>query len=154
MDIDFYVTKDDPRKIEKTVTEKKTVTGVFTYDNFSILTPSFLLSYDSDILSKNVFYSGVLNRWYAITNISLIPGGKMVVSGKVDVLLSFNDEILKCKGNAVRSSSSGFTMVPDTAYPILPGKEYVSSFFLSDSDLDPPAILPPNEYRFVLTLKK
>lgn len=154
MTLDFYSSSDDSRKLEKTMENKKTVSAVFAYENISILSPVFILKYDSDLLSKNYFYCDETGRWYAVTGFSLAPGGKLLVSGAVDVLSTYKDAIKNMKCTAVRATSSGFTMIPDTAFPITPGKENVTTVFLSASDLDPPGTLPPNQYRFVLTLKK
>lgn len=154
MNLDFYKCTDDPRKIDKEMTDKKTVSGVFAYENFSIFSPVFILSYDSAILEKQYFFSADLGRWYSIVDITLSPAGKMYVAGAVDVLKTYAANINEMKVNASRSESVGFNMVPDNAYPIIPGKESVTTLFLSDSDLDPPGELPPNQYRFLLTLKK
>lgn len=154
MNLTFYKCDSDPRKLVKTMTDSKAVTGVFAYDSISMLSPTFVLDYDSDLLSRNYFYCEDFDRWYFVSSINLQSAGKIIVSGSVDVLQTYKEEILKITGNAVRSTSAGFTMIPDTAYPITPGKENVTSLFIPGSDLVPPEILPPNQYRFVLTLKK
>lgn len=154
MNVDFYKTTDDSRKIGKTVTEKKTVNASFIYDSLSILNPSFILRYDSDIFEKNIFYCETLKRWYNITSIRLQSAEQMVVSGAVDVLQTYAESILSCKAQAIRATAPGLNEVVDTSFPIVPGSEFVTSVFLSDSEIDPPAILPPNAYRFVLALKK
>lgn len=154
MVIDFYKTESEPRELNKTVTDKLTVSGVFAYGDISILSPAFILEYNNEICQRNIFYVETLKRWYSITNITIQSAGKMIVSGMVDVLQTYKENILNCAGQAVRATSAGMTLIPDTAFPIIPGKEFVTTLYLSDSDLDPPEILPPNPYKFVLALKK
>ena len=154
MYVDFYKTTDDTRKIGKTVSEKKTVNAIFVYDSISILNPVFILRYDADIFEKNIFYCDTLKRWYSISSIQLQSAEKMVVSGAVDVLQTYSDEILKCKAQAVRATAPGLNEMTDTAFPIVPGSEFVTSVYLSDTDIDPPETPPEEVYRFVLALKK
>ena len=151
MTLDFYTTSDDFRKIGKEKKEKKSVEAVYAYETVSVLSPSFILAYDAALLSKNVFWCGDFGRWYTVTSMVAGSAGQLVVTGHVDVLDTYADAILACRAQAVRSSSAGYTLVPDTAFPIDPVREYVTSKLLGASDLD--TVPGADPYRYVLTLK-
>lgn len=153
MTVTFYECSDDIRVLYKTMTNAKSVDNVDVYGDMSMSAPTLILSYDADIIGKNYFYVPTWGRYYRVRDIAAVPAGKLVVTGDIDALYTYADQIVQCRAQAVRASSAGFTYVPDTSYPTDPGREYVTSLELGASDLDPPGIQPANPYRYLLTLK-
>lgn len=152
MQIDFYKCSDDIRVLHKTMTDKKSVTGCEITGTVSMLQPTFVLQYDSTLLPYNYMYIDTFGIWYHVNDIIINPAGQMLVTGTADPLFTYANEISDCVGVAVRSGS-GFTNVPDTAYPIDPVQEFCTSYLFDSSDLDPPAILPEYSRKFLLALK-
>lgn len=91
--IKFYNTPDKANILGKTLNGELTVTGLLK-DNSSIYSPSFRIKLNKDIFNKNYFYVDMYKRYYFITDIVVEDGVEMVVSGKVDVLESFKNDIL------------------------------------------------------------
>lgn len=155
MTIYFYAYDGDPRTVGKSFDPDTllTVSSADVYGASSLLAPTLIMAYSADLSSKNYMVISDWGRTYRITGMTLDSGGRLIVSGAVDVLTTYADAIRACRAQAVRSASAGYTMVPDSAYPLDAVREYVTSTQLSASDLDPPGVLPPNPRRFVLTLK-
>lgn len=152
MTIDFYKSTDDVRTLHKTFTDKTTVTSVSVTGAISILYPTLILAYSASLLSYTHFYSDTFGRWYRIDSMTMTPSGQLHVVGSVDVLATYADQIAACTAQAIRSAA-GTTDVPDQSYPIDPAAEYVTSVLFTSGDLDPPAVLPENPRKFILTLK-
>lgn len=94
--IKLYNTPDKANIINKTLNGELTVTGLLK-DNSSIYNPSFRIKLNKDIFNKNYFYVEMYKRYYFITDIVIEDGIEMVVSGKVDVLESFKNDILNSR---------------------------------------------------------
>lgn len=115
MDIHFYWCKSSKEVLYKDIEEiHAVVNGVDTplspYNGTlraesSILEPIFIIqSVDDDNTFSwahiNYFYVPQWDRYYYITDITVVNKGIYRISGKVDVLMSFADEIDKCAGIA------------------------------------------------------
>lgn len=93
MEVKLYNTNDEQNVIGKTKTLIDTATctikGNISYEN-----PIILLTYDSNVAdSINYMEIAELNRFYFITDIVNLTGGRYEVHCKVDVLESFKDQI-------------------------------------------------------------
>lgn len=94
--IKFYNTPNKSNIINKTLNGELTVTGLLK-DGSSIYSPSFRIKLNKELFNKNYFYVEMYKRYYFITDIVVEDGVEMVVSGKVDVLESFKEDILNSK---------------------------------------------------------
>lgn len=119
----FGIISDDPRKLYKNVswlhtTGSSTAYNITCYptDNCDYLNPTVLVAYDVTYLSQNYAKQG--DRYYFINNITLVPGGKMLISMSIDVLMTYRADIRNCKGMITRCTWSGRTMIPDDQFPI------------------------------------
>ena len=94
MDVKLINTPDEQNVIGKVKTlidtAQCTIKGNISYEN-----PVLLLAYDGNV-SDTINYMEIpeLNRFYFITDIINLTGGRYEVHGKVDVLESFKDTIL------------------------------------------------------------
>lgn len=126
-------TSDDPRKLDKTITwlvQSGTTTPFefkcYITGNCDILNPTLVLAYDSNVVGSN--YANIPswgNRYYFITSIQVIPGGKMMLSLSVDVLKTYETAIKECYCCVTRSESAEVNWVTDTCYPINPNEKYI-----------------------------
>ena len=119
----------------------------------SMLSPILLLAYDSTLLDYQYAYIDTFARWYYIGDRVINTAGQLVLSLQLDALSSFSDTLTDCPAQAIRCTSAGFTNVNDAAYPVDPARSFVTSLLFSSGDLDPPAVLPDNPRRYILTLK-
>ena len=134
MTLSLYNTVDDPRVVNKTVTAVATVTADPT-DNVSILTPSFLIEYNSTYLGANYCYVELFGRYYYIRNMSVVKGNRILIECAVDVLKTYAAALIDCVGIVTRSESIGEpTEIPDKNLPIDPNREDIYSIVF---DRDP-----------------
>lgn len=98
----FYSCTDSNNKLNKTLTEIKTVTANFK-GNVSETDPIIFVN-SFDFSNVNYMYISDFNRYYFVKDIVAVPGG-LHVSGHVDVLMSFKDEINNIGAIVSRSSN-------------------------------------------------
>lgn len=104
----FYKCTADNNVVDKTnfLTNPRTFNCDF-YNQTGVMHPSILLTYDSNVVNyKNYFYIAEWGRYYYITGIEVMPGGRMIITGSEDVLYSNKDEILSLDAYVVRTQSS------------------------------------------------
>lgn len=132
--INIMQTTDDTRKINKTVTNIKTINALPT-EPTNILTPVIIAERDENIINANYMYIPELNRYYYITAITMIRGNRLSIAGKVDVLKTYAEQLQNCTGIITRSESIGApTQIPDSNLPIDPNREEIKSIIF---DRDP-----------------
>lgn len=93
MEIDFFVNKSEPNKLNKDLLEAGTFEGVLR-DECPIEKPTILIESDSTLTSYNYFYIPEFNRFYFRTSITSVRNGLWRVTGRTDVLMSFKEAIL------------------------------------------------------------
>jgi len=114
---------DDPRVLNKTFTTIATVTAQPT-ENCSLITPTIILAYNISLIGVTHFYVNEWQKYFFVTALSVSPGSKTILSGSVDFLTTYNDDIRQCMATVVRSESVGApTMIPDNKLPINPNKK-------------------------------
>lgn len=121
MIVNLLNTSDDRKVLDKTITNIKqinaTPTGVF-----SLLNPSLIIEYDSDVLNANYCYIPDFNRYYYIS-ISFDVGKKMIINCSIDVLKTYNNQIRQRTGTILRSESIGKpTAIVDNKLPVDPNR--------------------------------
>lgn len=92
MDIILYVNSSERNAIYKTLTEPNTLTGSLRGES-SIINPSFLIETTNPSM-YNYCYISEFGRYYFITDITSVRTDLWRIDCAVDVLMSFQDEIL------------------------------------------------------------
>lgn len=129
----FYTTDSDNRSLHKILTGIFQTDFVF-YDDSSIITPVLRLAYNSAINQCNYFYIPAINRYYFIDNIRFNRGGEMYVSGHIDVLTTYANEIENIQCTISRYEHFNLTTLPDTNVVI---KNYdIINIYQSDKNFD------------------
>lgn len=132
MDVIFYKCSDDPRSLNKTYTDEKRKTCT-VYAECSILNPSILLRYDAGLIHHNYMYIPEWGRYYFVSSMSVATGKQMIVTGSVDVLQTYKDEIKNCPATCIRNEGVGRpTYIPDSSLPLYPDSDYVTSLSLGN----------------------
>ena len=107
----FAQCRDDPRKVDKTLTNIHTVNNASIYQACSIMTPEFVVDYSLTLLTCNYLVAGVSNgqnevgRCYFIKDHIVLPGGRLVVRCAIDVLNTWKNSIKECTANVIRQES-------------------------------------------------
>lgn len=105
MNVTFYKNNSDKRVITKTLTGATTATGVSLYDSTSVTAPVLKMSGGaSKIASFNYVYIGDFGRYYYITDFT-VENGYILISCKVDVLMSYATSIKACDCIAKRQET-------------------------------------------------
>lgn len=134
MNITLYTTADDTRVVNKSLTLLKSVSAQPT-EPMSILSPTLIIDYDSDVLSANYAYIPALNRYYYVGDINVTKGNRMYLPLTVDVLKTYAAALTDCNCIVTRSESIGApTEIPDKNLPIDPNREDIYSILF---DRDP-----------------
>lgn len=115
--ITFYSTSDDSRVLNKQLSDS-IVRECNIYGDITLGQPSFLVAYDSELFSKNYLYWPLVNRYYYITNITGSKGKRLLITAKVDPLMSFKDQIEDLSCVIDRAASNRSKWIDDNVYPM------------------------------------
>ena len=114
----FAQCRDDPRKVDKTLTNVHTVNNASIYQACSIMTPEFVVDYSLTLLACNYLVAGVSNgqnevaRCYFIKDHIVLPGGRLVVRCAIDVLNTWKNSIKECTANVIRQEKENHRSNP------------------------------------------
>lgn len=115
--ITFYSTSDDSRVLNKSLSGA-TNRECNIYGDITLGQPSFLVAYDEALFSKNYLYWPLVNRYYYITNITGSKGERLLITAKVDPLMSFRNQIENLSCVIDRAASNRSKWIDDNAYPM------------------------------------
>lgn len=102
--IDFYNYTGRPNTINKTLTNPTQMQGVFR-STFNVLQPSLRVK-NSDVFNFNYCYIHELNRYYFITNVSVVDSDNYDISLSLDVLKTYEDEIMSATATVVEQQDA------------------------------------------------
>ena len=135
MTLYLYNISEDTRCLTKVIVGTtpaiKTAADIKPTEGVDVLSPAFILGYDSSYLSCNYLYCAELNRFYYITEMTIDTAQRIHVQCSVDVLQTYASSILNCIATVVRSESVGRpTMYTDSKLPVYPTKKNVTSIVM------------------------
>ena len=115
MNATFYYNKSDKRYLNKDIEAKYRDIPIQILTPSSIINPTLKVS--SGLIGQNVNYVYIpdLRRYYYIDNY-IMENGFVIIECKVDVLMSFKNEILSEKVIASRSSNRYNLYLPDDKF--------------------------------------
>lgn len=151
MNIEFFIFAGDPRTAQKPVPANKIVKQCKIQGAANVLSPTFTLNYSADIIACNYFYVPTWQRIYKMSNPVVDEGGRMYISGSIDAVASWYDQIKQCSVNVIRSQNAGINYVADDMLPINPAYDSIQSKLIPNSDLRPTG--PRTGRCYVFTLK-
>lgn len=139
----IFKTKSAPNVVNKTLTELVTFDEVIFKEDTSLLNPTIIINGVSnassytieDIGTSNYFSIPKVNRYYFITDITMMSGGRVAITGKVDVLMSFKTDILGSTQLIVRQEKKTNNYLIDTDIPLSSKKQVIEHEF-GDSIVD------------------
>lgn len=113
MIINIYNTADDNRVINKTLTLVMENASCQLVEGCSALDPVVKLSMNAAVYTANYMYIPYFGRYYYITNIEVIEGNVLRVSGHVDVLKTYSSALLNCNINSRKNQNRYDLYLPD-----------------------------------------
>ena len=125
MNLTLYINKSQPNVLIKKITEISKIETIVPYDEVAILNPVFIINYDKKFLDCNYIYCLELNRYYYVT-VSINIAKRIVLTGSIDPLMSFKDQIIQSYATILRCESVGQpTVTPDNQLPINTGESQI-----------------------------
>lgn len=129
MTVNFYNIADDPRTVGKNIGSVVHTAECTVTDGCTLLTPSLLLAYNSNVLLCNYMQIPEWSRYYFYKDPSVQPGGKMIIHGEIDALQSFADGIKNSECIVARQENKRNWALADPKEPFEIGyKDYIYSF--------------------------
>lgn len=113
MIINIYSTADDKRVIDKTLTLVMENASCQLVEGCSALDPVVKLSMNAAVYTANYMYIPYFGRYYYITNIEVIEGNVLRISGHVDVLKTYSAQLKNCTINTRRNENNYDMYLPD-----------------------------------------
>lgn len=138
--VDLFRNADDKRVMDKTLTSLYSVNANIITPS-SVMTPQLRVAWSSGLQTANYMYIAAFGRYYYITDITADTGGAAIITGRVDVLMSYDAAIKSLPAVVVRSTSSTntgsqkSTWIPDPQLPMTTGRT-VKAVILEGSDLN------------------
>lgn len=133
----IFKTKSAPNVVNKVLTEVVAFDEVIFKDDTSLLNPTIIINGVSnassytieDIGTSNYFSIPKVNRYYYITDITMMSGGRVAITGKVDVLMTFKTDILASTQLIVRQEKKTNNYLIDTDIPLSSKKQVIEHEF-------------------------
>lgn len=133
----IFKTKSAPNVVNKVLTEVVAFDEVIFKEETSLLNPTIIIngvsnssSYNiEDIGTSNYFSIPKVNRYYFITDITMMRGGRVAITGKVDVLMSFKTDIIGSTQLIVRQEKKTNNFLIDTDIPLSSKKQVIEHEF-------------------------
>lgn len=137
MVLKLFKTKSAPNVVRKSLTEVVTFDEVIFKEDTSLLNPTVIINGVSnsstytieDIGKSNYFSIPKVDRYYFITDIVMMHGGRVAISGKVDPLMSFKTDILASTQLIVRQEKKTNNYLIDTDIPLSSKKQIIEHEF-------------------------
>ena len=148
----LYANKQDKATLKKTLSNGRGYSITFKDDNIDILNPTIIIASDiSALKSYNYVYLPNLNRYYFIDGFTSLFGKRTELSLSVDVLMSWQSDILKMSVIADRSTNKGNKQMTDPLLPTL-NKTTKSIYRLTNGLFYPSQLSAATSRCYVLTL--
>ena len=148
----LYTNKQDKATLKKTLSAGRGYSITFKDDNIDIINPTIIIASDiSALKSYNYVYLPNLNRYYFIDGFTSLFGKRTELSLSVDVLMSWQSDILNMSVIADRSTNKGNKQMTDPLLPTL-NKTAKSVYRLTNGLFYPSQLSTATSRCYVLTL--
>lgn len=117
MTIEFYKNSSPINYVNKSITLTDNLNCELK-ENCSVIEP-IIEVYDSNALNANYMYIPLFSRYYFITDITTTQYNTIIVTGHVDVLMSFKNAILNAQGVIARNQYLNTPLLDDNKAVIL-----------------------------------
>lgn len=117
MTIKLYKTPSEVNKVTKVLTDELSLTGELR-ESSSVITPNIKIE-DDDLTDYNYAYIPEFGRYYFITNITSVRNNLWELAMRVDVLMTYADEIKANTAVIARNSNLWNLYYQDEQFKIL-----------------------------------
>lgn len=114
MKITLYTTSTDTRYLDKNLNRITSVDCTIK-DSADVSNPNIIIKSLADNVLANINYAhiSVWGRYYYITNVTVLTGGRVELALKCDVLMSFKDSIRNATAFVTRNEQNYDRLIPD-----------------------------------------
>ena len=154
MIIDLYTCSADRRKLNKS-SSMTAITGLAGLscaptDRVNMITPEFVIDYNSTYLSANYLYCRDFDRYYFISNPRFDTAGRIVLPCVIDVRMTAHTKIAASECIITRAESIGQpTQIIDSKLPVNPANKIITSILLPETS---DSLNTDAEYSYLLTV--
>lgn len=136
MIISFFNTQSDINVMNKSLNPVAGLGDIncIVKGQIDVENPEVLIDYNDSVYTANYFFIDAFHRYYNMRDPELLPGRKMLITGKSDVLMSFRNEIPKCKIICERNENNYNAYYNDEQLPIVAPPQR-KMFFFPDAPL-------------------
>lgn len=117
MTVNLYTTNSNPKALTKDLTMIGQARVISPTAQVSVLSPVLVISHSDALLPCNYVYIPQFGRYYFCT-VSTDIAGRIILTCKVDYLMSWADYIKSCPANIIRAEQAGVNYVVDRQLPI------------------------------------
>lgn len=135
MKLTFYKQAATPERIDKSdyMTEVGEIDGVVLKQPTNLLNAEFIFKTNPVLYNSNYFYCDFTGRYYFIRDYVALTGGRMSLTGEVDVLHTFRNEILNSEAWVEASDAASDTADYDMLHNDYP---FQADYEIKGKDLD------------------
>lgn len=127
--VDLYKNSSPVEKIGKTLTDQQSITDVLLKRDTSILRPVLLVNDARGVTDFNYMYISEFDRYYFIDDIRSTHNNIWEISGHVDVLETYKDQILSNTGVIRRQTNKFNTYLNDPEWKVYANENVVAYHF-------------------------
>lgn len=127
--VDLYKNASPVEKIGKTLTDKQSITDVLLKRDTSILRPVLLVNDARGVTDFNYMYISEFDRYYFIDDIRSTHNNIWEISGHVDVLETYKDQILSNTAVIRRQTNKFNTYLNDPEWKVYADENVVAYKF-------------------------
>lgn len=128
MILKLYKTKDDSSVVSKTLTDEKIFNNVTIHNEAEILAPVLTVTTNTNLSSYNYAYIERYGRFYFVS-VTAGTNGMWKIHCKVDVLMSYKNDIKQLTGTVDRQEKDFNGYLPDSGYKAKAYKQIVTKTF-------------------------
>lgn len=117
MELTFYKQAATPNRVDKSAYLESTgnISNVIIKDDTNLMAPTFILKTNPIVYNSNYLFCSFTQRYYYIESIDALSGGRIAVNCKIDVLMTYRNEIRASDAWIDRSSNNDLLFHQD--YP-------------------------------------
>lgn len=117
MNIVLYNNKSPNNSIAKSLETIATYSDCIIKETTDLYNITVILNYVNNMRDANYLFISELNRYYYIDNFEM-ANGRVILSCHIDVLMTYRNEIEKCKIVVKRNENESYSYLSDTELPI------------------------------------
>lgn len=116
MTVTLFNNSSDKRQLNKNITEIKTIAAISKGD-INIISPTIIINYFNNV-DFNYCYISDFKRYYFVNSITLLQGQRVQIELKIDVLMTYKEEIKNLTVNVLRYENIEPTFLTDSRIPL------------------------------------